>query len=303
HRSLGCRRRVRLDLLDQVEAAVDVAERQATELREFEFPPLHAQQTLDSLLGKPVADDRGGNATDDGVGRNVLGDHRPSGDHRTVANTDSGRDVDVMAGPYVVADGHVFEHIGRALEPDEVVVLVDPIERLRVILELVGAEPTGGRVERMDGGPRADRPEGADGRPRDKAVLVHAEIPAGDNIRTDLRVLVEEQWPANGRLDDPGAGIEPDDAVEERGLAAGILKEINRDVGKLHGSIRRVGADRSTSTQISRPFLLMAGLNEIIRPTSTQQHPRKSCQTTYNPARCPPWPTRRAPRPDARDSD
>src|SRR5262249_18657299 len=36
--------------------------------------------------------------------------------------------------------------------------------------------------------------------------------------------------------------------------------------------------------------LLMAGLNEIISPISTQQHSRESCQTKYNPARFPPWP-------------
>src|SRR5262249_57601718 len=52
--SLGCRPRLRLDLLDQVEAAVDVAERQATELREFKFPPFHPQQPLDRLFGKSV---------------------------------------------------------------------------------------------------------------------------------------------------------------------------------------------------------------------------------------------------------
>src|SRR5262245_30266370 len=157
--SLGCRRRLRLDLLDQVEAAVDVAERQATQLREFEFPPLHTQQPLDGLFRKPVADDCGGNATDDGVGRDVLGDHRPGGDHRTVANVDASRDIDVMAGPYVVADGHVLEHVGCALEPDEVVVLVDPVKRFGVILELVGTEPAGRMVERIDRGTRADRSE------------------------------------------------------------------------------------------------------------------------------------------------
>src|SRR5262249_16278542 len=72
HGSLGCRGCLRLDLLDQVEATVDVAERESTELGEFEFPPLHAQQPLDDLLRKPVADDGGGNATDDGVRRTSL---------------------------------------------------------------------------------------------------------------------------------------------------------------------------------------------------------------------------------------
>src|SRR5262249_47292634 len=109
-------------------ATVDVAERESTELGEFEFPPLHAQQPLDDLLRKPVADDGGGNATDDGVRRNVLGDHRPGGDHRTVANIDAGRDIDVMAGPYVVADGHMLEHAGVSLESDKVIVFLDPVE-------------------------------------------------------------------------------------------------------------------------------------------------------------------------------
>src|SRR5947209_4290947 len=102
-----------------------------------------------------------------------------------------------MTGPYVVADGHVLEHVGRALKPDEVVVLVDPIERLGVILELVGAKPADRMVERIDRGTRADRPEGADGRPRDKAVLVHAEIFAGNDIRANLRIPVEEQRTAD----------------------------------------------------------------------------------------------------------
>src|SRR5262245_18339873 len=96
-------------------------------------------------------------------------------------------------------------------------------------------------VEWIDRSTRANRAEGADSRPRDKAALVHAKILASDDIRTDLRVIVEEQWAANRRLDDPCAGIEPDDAVQERGLAAGILEEINRDVGKLHS-----GADAAT---------------------------------------------------------
>src|SRR5262249_37577762 len=229
-------------------AAVDIAEREATQLREFELPPLHAQQTLDGPFVKPIANDGGGNTTDDGVGRNVLGDHRPGGDYRAIANIDTGRDIDVMASPYVVADGHMLEHVGRALEPNEVVVLVDPVERLGMVLELIGAKPAGRMVERINCGTRSDRPEGANSRPRDKAVLVHAKILAGDDIRTDLGVFVEEQWPANGRFDDPSACIEPDDAVEERGLAAGILEKINQDVGKLHGSI-----DASVPIEALRP--------------------------------------------------
>src|SRR5262249_55906673 len=153
-----------------------------------------------------------------------------------------------MAGPYVVAYRHVLKHLGSALEPDEVVVLVDPVERFRMILEFVRAEPAGRMVERIDRGTRADRAKSADSRTGNEAALVHTKIFPHDGIRTDLRVLVEEQWPANRRFDDPGTGIEPDDAVEERGLAAGIFEEINRDVGKLHGSI-----DASAPIEALRP--------------------------------------------------
>src|SRR5262249_58762455 len=109
--------------------------------------------------------------------------------------------------------------------------------RVGVIVEVVGAERGGGMVDRINRGTRGDRGKGAESRARNEAVLVHAKILTGDDIRTNLRVLVEEQWPANRRLDDPCAGIEPDDAVQERGLAAGIFEEINRDVGKLHSSV------------------------------------------------------------------
>src|SRR5262249_22258133 len=190
----------------------------------------------------------GGNAAGDGVTPHVLGAHRPGGDHRTVANIDTGRDIDVMAGPHVVADRHVLEHVGRALEPDETVVLVDPVERLGVILELVGAEPVCWMIEWVDRGSCAYRAKSANGRVRNAEIIVNANILTHNDVRTNLRILVEEQWPANRRLDDPGAGIEPDDAVEERGLAAGILEKINRDVGKLHGSI-----DASAPIEALRP--------------------------------------------------
>ena len=97
-----------------------------------------------------------------------------------------------MAGPYIVADGHVLEHVGGALEPNEVVVLFDPVERLGVILELVGAEPTGWMVERIDRGTRADRPEGTDSCARKEATLVHTKIFTYDHIGADLRILVQE---------------------------------------------------------------------------------------------------------------
>jgi hypothetical protein len=41
--------------------------------------------------------------------------------------------------------------------------------------------------------------------------------------------------------------------VQERGLAAGILEEINRDVGKLHSSADAAAPIEGTSTQISQP--------------------------------------------------
>src|SRR5258708_37372429 len=204
-----------------------------------------------------------------------------------------------MTCPYVVADGYVLEHVGCAFEPDEVVVLVDPVERFRVILELVGAEPAGRMVERIDRGTRADRPEGANGRARNEAALVHAKILTHNDVGTDLRILVEEQWTANGRLDDPSTGVEPHDAVKECGFAASIFEEINRDVGERHVSVG-VSADRRTSTQISRPFLLMVSRKEIIRLTGMQQRPRKGCQCKFNPAKVA---MRRKIRSDSRDSD
>src|SRR5262249_29817041 len=140
-------------------------------------------------------------------------------------------------------DGHVLEHVGGALESHEVVVFIDAIEGLRMILELIGAEPARRMIERIDCGARADRPEGADGCARNEATLVHAKIFAHDHIGADLRILVQEQWTANGGLDDPGAGVEPYDAMKERRLEAGILEEINRNVGKLHVGL---GASRPT---------------------------------------------------------
>jgi hypothetical protein len=41
--------------------------------------------------------------------------------------------------------------------------------------------------------------------------------------------------------------------VQERGLAAGILEEINRDVGKLHCGADAAAPIEGTSTQTSRP--------------------------------------------------
>src|SRR5262249_31300844 len=121
---------------------------------------------------------------------------------RAIANVDAGHDVDVVTGPHVVTNGHVLEHVGGALESREVVVFIDPVERLRMILELVGAEPARRMVERIDCGARADRAKSADSCARNEATLVHTKILAYDHIGTDLRILVQEQWTANGGLDD-----------------------------------------------------------------------------------------------------
>ena len=123
---------------------------------------------------------------------------------------------------------------------------------------------------------RAD-PRRADGPRATKPVLVHAKILAGDNIRTDLGVLVEEQWPQIVDLM-IRHGVEPDDAVENAGS---LLYSPNQwIIGKLHGSI-----DASAPIERFDPnlaaHLLMAGLNKGIRPTITQQH-QGELQTKYN---------------------
>jgi hypothetical protein len=89
-------------------------------------------------------------------------------------------------------------------------------------------------VERIDRRTRADRPKSSNRRTGDEATLVHAKIFAHDDVGTNLRVLVEEQRSANRRLDDPGTGIEPYGAVKKCRLTAGILEEVNRDIGKFH---------------------------------------------------------------------
>ena len=49
-------RRIEIDLLDLIEAALDIAEGQAAQVRKLQVPPLYAQQTLDRLVGKLAAD-------------------------------------------------------------------------------------------------------------------------------------------------------------------------------------------------------------------------------------------------------
>src|SRR5204863_9632914 len=105
-----------------------------------------------------------------------------------------------------------------------------------MVLKLVDAQPVGGVVEGVDRRARTNGAEGADGRPRHEAALVHAEILADHRIRPDLRVLVEEQRTTDGRLDDPRAGIEPHDAVGMRWLVRRVLESLNENVGVVHGA-------------------------------------------------------------------
>src|SRR5215472_13066752 len=103
-----------------------------------------------------------------------------------------------------------------------------------MVLELVDAQPLRRMIERIDGAPGADRAEGADLGPGDEAVLVHPEILAGDDVGPDLRVLVEEKRSTDGGLDHPRAGIEAHDSVEVDGLAAGVLKRVDKRIGIFH---------------------------------------------------------------------
>src|SRR5262249_4927923 len=133
-------------------------------------------------------------------------------------------------------------------ETDKIVVLIDPIEGFWVILELVGAEPTRRMTEWINRSACADGAERTHSRSRKKATLVHPEILAHDGVRADLRVLIEKQRTANCGLDDARAGGEQNDAMKERRRAAGVLEEINRDVGKFH-----VGADALAPIEEIRP--------------------------------------------------
>src|SRR5437763_684535 len=75
------------------------------------------------------ADQAGGDAADDGVGRHVLGDHRARADDRVVADRDAAQEARAVADPHVVADAHVALvdalHADRALDLDDAVVEVD----------------------------------------------------------------------------------------------------------------------------------------------------------------------------------
>src|SRR5205807_1594320 len=99
HRSVDCGRRLCLDLLDEVEAALDVAEWKTTELREFEFPPFYPQEPLDGFVREAVADDLSWDSTDDRIGRNILGDHGACRDDGAIADIDPRHYVDVVPRP------------------------------------------------------------------------------------------------------------------------------------------------------------------------------------------------------------
>src|SRR5262245_65187085 len=119
-----------------------------------------------------------------------------------------------------------------------------------MILELIGAEPVRRMIERIDCGARADRAKGADSRPRDKAILVHAEILAGNHIRTDLGIPVEEQWTADRRFDDAGTRIEFHDAVKKCRLAAGVLEKVDEQFRIFHVALRMATVGRANAAAI-----------------------------------------------------
>src|SRR4051794_10820957 len=75
------------------------------------------------------ADDPGGDAADDGVGRYVPGDDRVGPDHRVVADADAAEDAGAVADPDVVADLDVALvdalRADRQFDVDDAVVEVD----------------------------------------------------------------------------------------------------------------------------------------------------------------------------------
>jgi hypothetical protein len=95
---------------------------------QLELPPFDAQEARDRGLGKAVALHGGRHARHDGKGRHVLGDDRAGRDDRAVADVHARHHVDVVAGPDIVSHRHVREHVRRALEAIEFVVLLDPVE-------------------------------------------------------------------------------------------------------------------------------------------------------------------------------
>ena len=111
--------------------------------------------------------------------------------------------------------------------------------------------------------------------------------------------LVKSQQCFTRKWERCSAGVEPDNAVKERGLVAGILEEIDRDVGKLHVGVAAPAPIEELRFKLAT-FLLMVSRKEIIRLTGMQQRPRKGCQSISIPAKVA---MRRKIRSDSRDSD
>src|SRR5215470_13034802 len=103
-----------------------------------------------------------------------------------------------------------------------------------MILEFMNAQPVRGMIERVDRRASADGAESPDGGACDEAALVHSEIFSGNDVGADLRILVEIQGAANGRFDDPGAGVEPHDAVQIDGIVARVLERLDENVREVH---------------------------------------------------------------------
>ena len=68
------------------------------------IPPAYSQQFGDGFLGKSVADDLGGIAADNCIGRNVLCNSRLCAHDATVADGDARQDERPSADPDVIAD-------------------------------------------------------------------------------------------------------------------------------------------------------------------------------------------------------
>ena len=86
---------------------------------------------------EPVADHLCRHPADDRIGRHVLGNRRARCNNRAVADIDPGHDVAIVAGPDIVAERGLREHVRGARQPLDLPVLVDPIEGVQMILEFV----------------------------------------------------------------------------------------------------------------------------------------------------------------------
>ena len=70
-------------------------------------PPLDFQQGRDGILRKAFADRLRGNATDNGVRRNILCHNGACANNCSIANGDAGQDDSLISNPYVIADDYV----------------------------------------------------------------------------------------------------------------------------------------------------------------------------------------------------